>query len=319
MPHITQTIEGLIGKTPLLQLNRIAAGWDGALLAKLEFMNPSGSDKDRVARAILDEAEAAGELTPETVIIEPTSGNVAFSLAMLAAARSYHLILVMPDAVPASRIQLLRAFGAEVVLTPASGGMRGAAEHATRLAEEHPSVFRPRQFSNPANPLAHERTADEIWEACKGNIAAVVAGVGTGGTVTGVGRRLKELSDNSVYVVAVEPAASPVLTGAIPRDHRLYGMGPSFVPENYDSRVVDEVIAISNTICHDTLLRLYRMEGLMSGPTGAAAIAAALRLTQRSEFASQRIVAIIPDTMERYAEMPFWQQYHLLMPTLPDS
>ncbi|MGH2544581.1 MAG: PLP-dependent cysteine synthase family protein, partial [Ardenticatenaceae bacterium] len=191
MSHIAHNIADLIGQTPLLRLERLAAAFDGELLAKLELLNPSASNKDRVARAILDEAEASGKLASGTVIIEPTSGNLALSLAMLAVPRGYHLILVMPDAVPEVRVNLLRALGAEVVLTPAPGGMRGAVEHADTLANEYEAVFRPNQFSNPANPTAQEQSANEIWRSCDGSIGAVVAPVATGGTVTGIGRRLK--------------------------------------------------------------------------------------------------------------------------------
>ncbi|MBA3530757.1 MAG: pyridoxal-phosphate dependent enzyme [Ardenticatenales bacterium] len=316
--RIAQSMAELIGQTPLLRLGRIAPHFDGELLAKLELWNPSGSEKDRVAQAMLAAAEADGTLRPGTVIIEATSGNIAFSLAMLAVPRGYHLVLVMPEAVPPWRVQLLRAMGAEVVMTPTSLGMAGAQAHATALTQSYPSVFRPEQFSNPLNPAAHERIAHELWEACEGRLAAVVVGVGTGGTVTGVGRHLKALSGGAVRVVAVEPAASPVLTGGEAGVHRLLGMGPPFIPATYDATVVDEVIAISDGSCHDTLLRLYRTEGLLSGPTGGAAIAAALQLAARPDFAGQRLVAIIPDSMERYTAMGFWRDEPLLMPTVSE-
>lgn len=322
MARIAQTVEELIGRTPLLRLARLGATFSGELLAKLELLNPSGSDKDRVVQLMLDAAEASGQLVPGTVIVEPTSGNIAFSLAMLAVPRGYPLILVMPDVVPGERVHLLRALGAEVVLTPAALGMRGANVRADALAREHRSVFRPDQFANPLNPAAQERIAEEIWEACEGNVAAVIAGVGTGGTITGVGRRLKALSGGGVRVVAVEPASSPVLSGGEPGPHHLYGMGPPFVPANYDPGVVDEVIAISDAECRETLLRLYRLEGVMSGPTGGVAVAAALRLAMRGEFAGQRLVAIIPDSMERYAQTDFWEageQANLLMPTFANN
>ncbi len=320
MTSIAHNLMELIGQTPLLRLARLAAhwGWEGELLAKLEFLNPSGSDKDRVVRAMLDAAERAGTLAPHSVIIEPTSGNIAFALAVHAVPRGYHLLLVMPEGVPAARIELLRALGAEVVLTPASLGMRGAGARAELLADEYPSVFRPCQFDNPANPAAHEPCADEIWEACGGRLAALVAGVSTGGTVTGVGRRLKQRSAGQLHVVSVEPAASPVLSGGEPRDHPLHGMGPPFVPANYDPQVVDEVIGVSSRVVQETLLHLYRLEGVMSGPTGGAALAAARVLAQRPALAGQRIVVILPDSMERYADLPFWQHSPLLMPTLPD-
>lgn len=322
MARIAPTIADLIRRTPLVRLGRLGATFDGELLAKLEWLNPSGSDKDRVVLAMLDAAEAAGDLAPGGVIIEPTSGNIAFSLAMLAVPRGYRVILVVPDAIPAERVGLLQAMGAEVVVTPAALGMRGANVRADALAREAPAAFRPNQFANPANPTAHERTADEIWEACDGNVAAVVASVGTGGTVTGVGRRLKALSGGRVRVVAVEPAASPVLSGGEPGPHRLYGMGPPFVPPTYDAGVVDEVIAVSDEACRETLVRLLRAEGLMSGPSGAAAVAAMLRLAARDEFAGQRLVAILPDSAERYVQTDFWEAAEpprLLMPSLADK
>ena len=316
MSRIAKTISDLIGETPLLRLGRLGANMGGEVLVKLELFNPSGSDKDRVVRVMLDAAEADGRLRPETVIIEPTSGNIAFSLALLAVPRGYRLILVMPDGIPTWRVHLLRAMGAEVVQSPAAYGMLGARSRADALSRSYKSVFRPGQFTNPANPAAHQQTANEIWAACEGQIAAVVASVATGGTIMGVGRRLKALSKGAVRVVAVEAAASPVLSGGSPSYHQLFGMAPPFIPDHYDPAVVDEVIAISDNQCHDTLLALYRMEGVMSGPTGGAAIAAALEVAARPEFNGKRIVTIVPDGMERYSGLRFWENFNVLMPQI---
>ena len=316
MSHIAKNIENLVGNTPLLRLERLATGLGAELLAKIEWFNPSGSDKDRVVLAMLEAAEADGRLTPETVIIEPTSGNIAFSLAMLAVPRGYRVILVMPDGLPGWRVHLLRAMGAEVVQSPAAYGMVGARSRADALADSYSSVFQISQFANPANPAAHHKTADEIWQSCDGNVAAVVASVATGGTITGIGRRLKALSKGKVQIVAVESSASPVLSGGSAGYHQLFGMTPPFVPDNYDPTIVDEVIGVSDNQCHDMLLALYRLEGLMSGPAGGAAIVAALQLASRAELAGQRIVAIVPDRMDRYSGLRFWDNFKVLIPNV---
>ncbi len=316
MSYITQNLENLIGNTPLLRLERLVTDLNVELLAKVEWFNPSGSDKDRVVQAMLEAAEADGRLTPETVIIEPTSGNIAFSLAMLAVPRGYRVILVAPDGIPSWRVHLLRAMGAEVVQSPAAYGMAGARSRAESLARTFPSVFQPSQFANPANPAAHQKTADEIWQSCEGKVGAVVASVATGGTIAGMGRRLKALSKGKVHIVAVEPSASPMLSGGSASYHQIFGMGPPFVPDNYDPTVVDEVISISDNQCHDMLLALYRLEGLMSGPAGGAAIAAALQLASRAQWAGERIVAIVPDRMDRYSGLRFWQNFKVLMPEI---
>lgn len=317
MTQVIDTIADLIGNTPLLRLARLSAHLPGDVLAKLEMFNPSGSDMDRVVQELLDRAEATGQLEPSSVIIEPTSGNIGFSLAMLAVARGYRVILVMPEGLPAWRIDLLRAMGAKVELSPAAHGMLGARSRADSLAKKHPSVFRPNQFSNPTISRAYHAIADEIWQATGGQVAAVVVGVSTGSMITGIGQRFKALSKGKVRIVAVQPASSPVLTGGKPAAHRLFGMGTPFIPANYDPKQVDELISISDTECNDTLLRLYRHEGLISGPTGGAVIAAALEVASRPDFAQQQIVAIIPDNMQRYAGLRFWQPFQkLLMPTL---
>ncbi len=316
MSHIATNIRNLIGNTPLLRLEHLTNDLDVELLAKIEWLNPSGSDKDRVVQAMLDAAEADGRLTPDTVIIEPTSGNIAFSLAMLAVPRGYRVILVTPDGIPSWRVHLLRAMGAEVVQSPAAYGMVGARSRAELLAGTFESVFRPSQFANPANPIAHYKTADEIWESCEGRVEVVVASVATGGTITGIGRRLKELSKGKVRIVAVESSASPILSGGSASYHQIFGMGPPFIPDNYDPTVIDEVIGISDNECHDMLLALYRLEGLMSGPAGGATIAAALKLASRAKSAGQRIVAIVPDRMDRYSGLRFWENFKVLVPEI---
>lgn len=320
MARIAQSVAELIGETPLVRLARLEPSGGAEVLAKLEFCNPSGSDKDRVVQTLLAAAEASGALQPGSVIVEPTSGNIAFSLAMLAVPRGYRVMLVMPEGLPAWRTRLLQAMGAEVITTPAADGMRGAIRRAEALTHEYPHTFRPNQFANPLNPAAHEQCADEIWQGCNGEVAAVVVPVSTGGAVTGIGRRLKALSGGAVRVVAVEPAASPVLTGGAVGTHRLLGMGPPFIPDNYDATVVDEVLSVSDTECHDTLLRLYRNEGVLSGPAGGAALAAALRLAARPTLAGQRLVALLPDRMERYADLPFWETFPaLVMPLMTEE
>lgn len=318
--QVIETISDLIGKTPLLRLTRLSAKLPGDVLAKLEMFNPSGSDMDRVVQQLLDKAEANGQLKADSVIIEPTSGNIGFSFAMLAVVRGYRVILVMPEGLPPWRIELLRAMGAEVELSPAAHGMLGAHSRANSLAKTYPAVFRPHQFSNPTIPMAYHAMADELWQATGGQLAAVVVGVSTGSMITGLGQRFKALSQRSVRIVAVQPVSSPVLTGGKAAPHRLFGMGTPFIPDNYDPKEVDEVISISDTECNDTLLRLYRHEGVISGPTGGAVVAAALQLANRPEFAQQHIVAIIPDNMQRYSGLRFWQPFQkLLMPTLVEA
>lgn len=327
MTQVIETIADLIGNTPLLRLARLSAKLPGEVLAKLEMFNPSGSDMDRVVRQLLDKAEADGLLGPDSVIIEPTSGNIGFSLAILAVSRGYRVILVMPDGLPPWRIELLRAMGAEVELSPATHGMLGARSRADSLAKKHLSVFRPHQFSNPTISIAYHAIADEIWQATGGQLAAVVVGVSTGSMITGIGQRFKALSlsrgtrdQGTVRIIAVQPATSPLLTGGEPAAHRLFGMASPFIPDNYDPTQVDEIISITDRECHDTLLRLYRHEGLISGPTGGAVVAAALQLASRPEFAQQPIVAIIPDNMQRYSGLRFWEPFQkLLMPTLVEA
>lgn len=316
MLRIANRLSELIDNTPLLRLERLAADLGGEVLAKLEYFTPSGSNKDRVVLAMLEDAKRRGALQPNTVIIEPTSGNIAFSLAMLAVPRGYRVILVMPDGIPLWRIHLLRAMGAEVVLSPAAYGMAGARAQAERLIEQHDSVFHPNQFANLLNIQAQTVCAEEIWEVCEGKLGAVVLSVSTAGSLTGIGGRLKTLSQNRIRVFAVEPTESPLLSGGQANRHQLLGMGAPFVPENYEATLVDEIISISDHECHQTLLRLYRTEGIMSGPTGAAAVAAALNVAARPEFANERIVTVIPDHIERYTGLYAWDTAPVLMPTI---
>ena len=301
MTPVAQNTLELVGNTPLVYLDRLGSDLPVRLAAKLEWYNPGGSEKDRVALSIVQQAEQAGLLNADTVIIEPTSGNMGLSLAIVCALRGYRLILTMPEFVPEWRVAVLRALGAEVVLTPAQQGMAGAVEKAEDLAATLPRVFRPSQFENPANPAAHTRTADEIWADTDGQVSALVASVATGGTVTGIGRRLKALK-SEVLVVAVQPAASPVLTGEPPGGHAIYGMGPPFVPPVYDPAVVDRVVSVTEEEAYTTTVRLMREEGLLSGPSGGAAVAGALQVARDLAPSDGPVVVVLPDTIERYAE-----------------
>ncbi len=285
----------------MVRLERVGAGVPAPLVAKLEWLTPGGSDKDRVALAIVERAEREGLLDHETTVVEPTSGNIGISLAIVCALRGYRLILTMPEFVPQWRVKLLRALGAEVVLTPATQGMAGAVEKAEELCATLPRVFRPAQFDNPANPDAHAFTADEIWADTGGNLSAVVASVATGGTISGVGRRLKSLKPD-VLVVAVQPAESPVLTGGSPGAHAIYGMGAPFVPGVYDETVIDRVLSVPEREAYQITRRLLREEGLLTGPAGGAAVAGALRVARDLPQGAAPVVVILPDALERYAE-----------------
>ncbi|MCB0078920.1 MAG: cysteine synthase family protein [Anaerolineales bacterium] len=304
-----------VGQTPLVRLRRLLPTWEGALFAKLEWYNPSGSDQDRLVVHLLSHAVEQGELQAGGTIVEPTSGNIAFALAAYAIPAGFRLILVMPRSVPASRVQLLRAMGAEIELTAVSEGMRGAQQQAETLATSL-GAFRPRQFDNPAAPAGYEPLADELWRDCAGALDGVVVPVSTGSELTGIGRRLRVLSGGRAKLYAVEPAASPVLSGGAAGHHRLFGIGPSFVPANYDSALVDEVIPVSQAQAQEALLRLYRREALLSGPPGGAALAAAMQLIQRPDQASARLALILPDQMERYNGFHFWRTDPLLTPVL---
>ena len=299
---IRKSISDLIGNTPLLELSNCtkAHGLDATIVGKVEFFNPAGSIKDRIAKAMVDAAVKAGKIDDDTVLIEPTSGNTGIGLAAIAAARGNKLIITMPDTMSAERRNLMKAYGAEVVLTDGSKGMRGSIEKAEELAAGIENSFIPSQFSNPENPAAHEATTGpEIWEGTDGKIDIFVAGVGTGGTITGVGRYLKSKNPD-VRIVAVEPAGSPVLSKGKSGSHHIEGIGAGFVPDVLDTSIYDEVIPITDEEAFETGREIARLEGLLVGITSGAAVAAAYKLAARPENAGKLIVAILPDTGERY-------------------
>lgn len=292
----------LIGNTPLVELTNYENnhGLDARIIAKVEYFEPAGSIKDRIAKAMIDEAEANGLLDADTVIIEPTSGNTGIGLATIAAARGNRIIIVMPDTMSVERRKLMRAYGAELVLTPGADGMKGAIAKAEELANEYPNSLIPSQFTNPANPAIHYRTTGpEIWRDTDGEVDILVAGVGTGGTISGAGAYLKEQSP-SVRVVAVEPADSPVLSEGCAGSHGIQGIGAGFVPETLDTSVYDEVITITNEEAFEAGRELAAHDGLLVGISSGAAVAAAAKLAQRPENAGKNIVVILPDTGERY-------------------
>ena len=295
-------IEALIGSTPLVDLSDLANG-NATVLGKYEATNPGGSIKDRIAKAIVEDAEKKGLLAPGGTIIEPTSGNTGVGLAMVAAQRGYKLILTMPETMSIERRKLAAAYGAEIVLTPGAEGMKGAIAKADELHDATPGSIIAGQFVNPANPQAHyETTGPEIWADTEGTVDAVVAGVGTGGTISGAAKFLKEKSP-TVYATAVEPAESPVLSGGKPGGHKIQGIGAGFVPKNYDATVVDEVLPVASADAIATKKQLSEKLGLLVGISAGAAVNAALQLAARPEFAGKTIVAILPDTGERYLSM----------------
>ena len=304
------TITDLIGHTPLLKLNRFAKEneFGADVYAKLEYFNPAGSVKDRIARAMLDDAEARGALKPGSVIIEPTSCNTGIGLAAVSAARGYRIILTMPETMSVERRNLLKAYGAELVLTDGSKGMKGAIARAEELAAEIPNSFIPSQFTNPANPAVHRATTGpEIWEDTDGKVDIFVAGVGTGGTVTGVGEYLKAQNPN-VKVVAVEPAGSPVLSQGKAGPHKIQGIGAGFVPDTLNTKVYDEIIPVENEDAFSTGRALARKEGLLVGISSGAAVWAATQLARRPENAGKVIVALLPDTGDRYLSTPMFAE-----------
>lgn len=302
MLKIAQSVEDLIGKTPLLQLSRLKMkeGFQGNVFAKLEMRNPAGSVKDRVAKAMLDEAERSGKIKPGSVIIEPTSGNTGIGLCALCAARGYRAIIVMPESMSMERRMLMSLYGAEVVLTDASKGMAGAIEKANELVKEIPNSFLPGQFDNPANPAAHlTTTGPEIWEDLEGNIDVFVAGVGTGGTLSGTAAYLK-MQNPKIHVVAVEPASSAVLSGEKAGAHAIQGIGAGFVPSVLDTDIFDEIVTVQNEDAYAMLKNLAVSEGILAGISSGAALAAAIALAKDSRFEGKNIVVILPDTGERY-------------------
>ena len=308
MSKIYTSADQLIGHTPLLELTHIEAaeGLQAKILAKLEYFNPAGSVKDRIAKAMIDDAEAKGVLKPGSVIIEPTSGNTGIGLASVAAARGYRIIIVMPETMSVERRQLMKAYGAELVLTDGAKGMKGAIATADELAKEIPNAFVPGQFVNPANPAAHKATTGpEIWEDTDGKVDIFVAGVGTGGTVTGVGDYLKSQNPN-VKVVAVEPATSPVLSKGVAGAHKIQGIGAGFVPDVLDTRIYDEVIPVANEDAFTTGKLVGHKEGVLVGISSGAAVWAAIELAKRPENAGKTIVALLPDTGDRYLSTPWF-------------
>lgn len=308
MSNIYTSADQLIGKTPLLELVHIEKreGLEARLLAKLEYFNPAGSVKDRIAKSMIDDAEARGLLKPGSVIIEPTSGNTGIGLAAVAAARGYRIIIVMPETMSVERRQLMKAYGAELVLTEGAKGMKGAIAKADELAKEIPDSFIPGQFVNPANPAVHRAaTGPEIWEDTDGGVDIFVAGVGTGGTITGVGTYLKE-KNPQVKIVAVEPAASPVLSGGTSGSHKIQGIGAGFVPDVLDTGIYDEIIAVENDDAFAAGRQVGRAEGVLVGISSGAAVWAAIQLAKRPENKGKVIVALLPDTGDRYLSTPLF-------------
>lgn len=309
MSNIYKSADELIGRTPLLELTHIEKKYDlkARILAKLEYFNPAGSVKDRIAKAMIDDAEQNGKLKPDSVIIEPTSGNTGIGLASVAAARGYRIIIVMPETMSVERRQLMKAYGAELVLTDGSKGMKGAIAKADELAAEIPNSFIPGQFVNPANPKTHtETTGPEIWEDTDGNVDIFVAGVGTGGTITGVGEYLKS-KNKKIKIAAVEPASSAVLSTGVAGAHKIQGIGAGFVPEVLNTEIYDEIIAVSNEDAFDTGKQIGKNEGILVGISSGAAAYAAIELAKRPENEGKTIVVLLPDTGDRYLSTPLFE------------
>jgi len=301
-PDITRTI----GTTPLVRLNKISEGCPATLLAKLEFKNPLGSVKDRIGLAMIEAAERDGLIRPETLIVEPTSGNTGIALAFVCAARNYRLLLTMPDTMSQERQKLLKHLGAELVLTPGAKGMKGAIEQAREILENTPKAYMPNQFANPANPEIHRKTtAEEIWRDTDGKVDFLVAGVGTGGTITGVSEVIKDRRP-SFKAVAVEPHDSPVLSGGQPGPHKIQGIGAGFVPDVLNTHIIDEIITVTNDNAFETAREMARLEGILCGISSGAAVWAALQIAGRPENAQKIVVTILPSTGERYISTPLF-------------
>lgn len=310
MAKIAKSLTDLIGNTPLLELVNYSRneGLETGIIAKLEYFNPGGSVKDRIGYALVADAEEKGLLKPGGVIIEPTSGNTGIALAFVAAAKGYKLILTMPDTMSVERRNLLKALGAELILTPGAEGMKGAIKAAEELAASTPGSYLPQQFNNPANPDIHRKTtAEEIWRDTDGQVDIIVAGVGTGGTITGVGEALKAKKEG-IKVVAVEPADSPVLSGGNPGPHKIQGIGAGFVPKVLNAAIIDEIIQVKNDEAFDAARKLSKTEGLLVGISSGAAAFAAIQLAKRPENKGKTIVVVLPDTGERYLSTPLFQE-----------
>jgi cysteine synthase A len=305
--NIFPRIQNTIGATPLVRIGKMAKGLDCDILAKLEFFNPLGSVKDRIAAAMIDAAEREGLIGPETLIVEPTSGNTGIALAFICAAKGYRLCLTMPETMSLERRKLLKHLGAELILTPGPGGMKGAIQKAIEIRSQTQNAFMPNQFKNPANPAIHrETTAKEIWDDTAGSVDIFVSGVGTGGTITGVAEMIKQKKP-SFRAVAVEPADSPILSGGNPGPHKIQGIGAGFIPEVLNTSIIDEIITVTNDEAFETARKLANTEGILCGISSGAAMAAALKLAQKKETKGKRIVVILPSTGERYISTDLFQ------------